>query len=488
MGKLNPWLNQLLLFKSSSKGAHMKIKPPQLKISDENPFQEDVLDRKQSADILTQFVGSITEPFVLAIDSPWGTGKTTFLQMWAKVLRKHGYKHIAFNAWQNDFSDSPLVSLIAEVGSSLKHMGLDGVEMNGAQKAYEATKKIGASLIKTMIPIAVKLGTAGVLEAADLKPSEFSHVAEEWAKKQIEKHEKAKGTIEDFKKSLVTFVSTINNHKKGEDAKPVIFIIDEMDRCRPDYAVALLEKLKHLFNIPGLVFVLALDIQQLGESVKSVYGAGINAKEYLKRFIDLHYHLPEPKTANFVDAMFARFGLNEVLEAKTGSSKHDGDYLKECLSNLFTFFDFSLRTQEQCMTQVSVILLTTAPNDLIYSPLLALLLCLRIDQKSLYVDYAEGRATVDDILAYFKSAKSKGVLPADFSHILEAHLVYGIRDDKKRQAIVKRYKDLAASEKAGNSPPGQASPVVDCFDWLRLRGDITGYLYKKIELAQQFTR
>lgn len=66
-----------------------------------------------------------------------------------------------------------------------------------------------------------------------------------------------------------------------------MFFIDELDRCRPTFAIELLERIKHLFDIQNIVFVLSIDKEQLEASTAAAYGSAINAPEYLRRFIDL---------------------------------------------------------------------------------------------------------------------------------------------------------------------------------------------------------
>ncbi|WP_081764293.1 P-loop NTPase fold protein [Sphingobium sp. Ant17] len=65
---------------------------------------------------------------------------------------------------------------------------------------------------------------------------------------------------------------------------PIFVVVDELDRCRPDYAIALLESIKHLFDVPGVVFVIALHGRQLTASIEAVYGAKFDATAYLRRF------------------------------------------------------------------------------------------------------------------------------------------------------------------------------------------------------------
>ena len=93
----------------------MPFRPPEIVVPEDDPFVNDVLGREASARVLTQLISTLDQSFVLAIDSPWGTGKTTFLRMWLQSLRKEGCACLHFNAWETDFVEDPLVSLIGEL-------------------------------------------------------------------------------------------------------------------------------------------------------------------------------------------------------------------------------------------------------------------------------------------------------------------------------------------------------------------------------------
>ena len=102
-----------------------------------------------------------------------------------------------------------------------------------------------------------------------------------------------KSLLEQFHKSLTDTIEKLN----AEGKKPqLIVFVDEVDRCRPTFAVELLERIKHLFNVPNAIFVLSLDKQQLAVSLSAIYGSGINSEEYLRRFIDLEYALPKSQS------------------------------------------------------------------------------------------------------------------------------------------------------------------------------------------------
>ena len=125
----------------------MQLKPKNLNIPHDNPFGEDKLSRLQSANVLTQLVSTIQEHFVLAIDSPWGTGKTTFIKMWMTWLKeKHGFPCICFNAWDSDFTGDPLVSFIGEMRASLDQ----SLKNAGASTAMEEYVSKGKKLLGTL--------------------------------------------------------------------------------------------------------------------------------------------------------------------------------------------------------------------------------------------------------------------------------------------------------------------------------------------------
>ena len=92
----------------------IRIQPPEIQIPDDDPFANDLLDRKKQADILTRVVQTIEGPCAIAVDAAWGAGKTTFLKMWAQQLRGQGFPIVEFNAWETDYSGDPFVALASE--------------------------------------------------------------------------------------------------------------------------------------------------------------------------------------------------------------------------------------------------------------------------------------------------------------------------------------------------------------------------------------
>jgi hypothetical protein len=475
----------------------MKFKPSAIEITIGDPFKDDLLSRKDSAEVLTEFVGSLGETFVLGIDSPWGTGKTTFLKMWLQHLKNLSFPCLYFNAWENDFSDSPLVSLIGELEISIDALRLGERQEAIAFEIYEKTKKAAAALLKAALPSAIKLATAGVLDFAAIKQTDLANLAEEIANKQIEEYKADKATIADFRRVLSELVKIISDENKPGEQKPVIFIIDELDRCRPTYAVELLENVKHLFSVEGLVFVLAIDKNQLAESVKSLYGSGMDAQGYLRRFIDLDFRFPIPNIENFVNGQFMRFGISKSLATKSVGTHGDIKALRILTPRLLSLFGFSLRTQEQCFTQLAIVLRATRSNEYLYSNLLVLLICLRIAKREIYDGYVSGHLTYKDVLDFILSFPGGEQFTNTYeAFVVEAHLIYGIRDIDKRRVVVDEYRNLAhppnpqgtEKQNVDSTKSKRAQNVVHHFQWIEnYAGDMVGFLHKKIELAERFT-
>ena len=97
----------------------IRIQPTDIEVPADNPFQNDLLNRKDAADVLTRIIGNAAGPCVLAIDAEWGAGKTTFLNMWSRYLQNQGFPVVAFNAWETDFAGNPMVALVTELAAAL---------------------------------------------------------------------------------------------------------------------------------------------------------------------------------------------------------------------------------------------------------------------------------------------------------------------------------------------------------------------------------
>ena len=318
-------------------------------ITPDSIWENDLFDRRSEAELLIGYLESIAvrpnlredkQGFTLAIDARYGEGKTFFLRRFAAHLALN--HPVAFvDAWADDLADEPLTALSATLKKALDPLfaeagGVEGKFERVLERTGRIAKIVGGGLLKKGAALLI---TAGAAEAAaeilagageDVKDALKDGVkdtggdAVEIGEKvltsvapgklmndRIKRFEDGQEAIADLKHSLTDLVAALSGHSLHA---PIYIVIDELDRCRPTYAVKLLEEIKHLFDVPGLIFILALHGEQLSHSVAGAYGATFDGQAYLRRFFDRQYVLAEPdlnrlilklcENANILNAAF----------------------------------------------------------------------------------------------------------------------------------------------------------------------------------------
>jgi hypothetical protein len=150
--------------------------------------------------------------------------------------------------------------------------------------------------------------------------------------------------------------------------------IDELDRCRPTYSIELLERIKHLFDIPGLVFVLATDLAQLSNSICAVYGSRFDSRRYLQRFINLEYSLKEPQKSDYIKALTQSLGISRFT-----SNKYKSDFLLKTCVLMCDIYNSDLRSINSFLWRLKLSLSTySEENRSEHAVLLAIFLSLRL--------------------------------------------------------------------------------------------------------------
>ena len=130
----------------------MQIRPSKRTVGESDPFSDDRLGRRESAERLTYLLERANTPFVLAIDANYGDGKTTFIQMWRAHLKATRFHSLYFNAWEADFTSDPLIAFIGEMGTEISSILGDKSRSSKLRKAWEKVKKSGAYLAKKGYP------------------------------------------------------------------------------------------------------------------------------------------------------------------------------------------------------------------------------------------------------------------------------------------------------------------------------------------------
>lgn len=283
------------------------IKKDFVKLGDKNEclICNDKLNRSKHIIPLTTLLSNVgnEDSFVMTVSAPYGGGKTFFVKMWQNYLKEQNGHTLYYNAWENDFSINPLASFIScfseldDVDPKLK----DKVKalITAAQKI--TLTKIPEICVRLLVALCKKYLDIEAQELYDTAKisAEFVDEAEKEvgklsakAKTMIANEKELRYAIADFKKKLKELITSFERTNKRISGKLVIFI-DDLDRCRPDYAITFLEYIKHLFSIPNCNFVLSVDEDQLISTIEKVYGSK-NAEGFLSKIIDFDFNLPYP--------------------------------------------------------------------------------------------------------------------------------------------------------------------------------------------------
>ena len=311
------------------------------------------------------------EPFVLNINAQWGYGKTFFLKSLKEELKKE-HEVIYFDAWKNDFTKEPLLAFFSEINNSLEKY----------LKAYNKTKKpFLNSIFKSSLPILISVLTKHLTgltteqfeellneendkdneELKDDTKTTISSLISKTTELALKEHSSIKKSIKEFKDNMLKILDLIKTHGKK---LPLFILIDELDRCRPNYAIELLENIKHIFDIEGIYFIVATNSKELSHSINAIYGANFSSETYLKRFFNQEYTLKEPDTYDYCKFLFEKeidILLNDKV--KIFNLLSQDNYPNKNLnivmfSTYAQYFNLSLRDISQAIDTLSTILLT----------------------------------------------------------------------------------------------------------------------------------
>jgi len=461
----------------------MNLKFQELQVDPDKPFEKDLLNRKMEVENLTSLVSNVNTPAVLAINSSWGTGKTTFIKMWEGFLKQNDFDSLYFNAWTTDFSDDPLVAFLGEMNSGLEDLIGGSKE---SKKAWRTTKKIGANLVRRGIPALIRMGTAGVIDVSDVAKEELSRFIDGMTENALENYFKQKDIVSQFRNSLSQFI------KVSDSKKPVVFFIDELDRCRPTYAISLLERIKHLFNIEGLVFVLSLDKTQLGHSLGAVYGGGIDSVSYLRRFIDFEYRLRQPEIKDYIKSLFGALALDEFFKAREIYPDFRGD--KEMLEKVFLMLakahQLSLREIEQLIASINLALRTAKEKEFIHPELLTFLVLIKNMNLEMYKRYISPTNSGKELTDYLREILQEPIRNGDrYCSVLEASIIIAKMDrGENLNEIVAHHKSILADGNVDSEIKKHSEYIMHYIDksMQGYRGIDLAQLAERVDMLSQF--
>lgn len=422
----------------------------------DNPFRNDALGRRPLVEFLSSLIARTDGPFVLALDSPWGSGKTTLIRMLKAELERQGFQCIYFNAWRVDHAVDPLVALVSSV---------DRVQL--AASANQAKFDQHVKTIRKVTSLVAKRGAVAIAKALTVGALDLDKKIEDATAELtggavediVAAFKKEDELLEKFRVELQAAVALLPESGKKST---FVWFIDELDRCRPTFAVELLERIKHLFDVQDVVFVLSVDKRQLEASTAAVYGSRIDATEYLRRFIDLEYAVPVASTRRFTESLLSRSGLDPVFDARTGEVAHDKGNFVEFFTAIADLFSLSLRARERCITRLRVVMDQTPSNHYLEPILVALLLVLRSNASGAFWGFVTGEKSPEQTMEILRGLpRARELLKNRVGLVLEAYLIASDPDEERVEARNARLRAIAGDAHPDEHERVQARELIE---------------------------
>ena len=337
---------------------------------------------------------------MISIDGQWGTGKTFLLKRWQKDLEREGFSAIYFNAWEDDFCDDPLLAIIGQLSEHFRGSRFKEVVLKVGRTAVQLIKK------NVLTEISRQTGL-------DLEVDHREQESRDLLQEYLDQRE-TKDRLKEDLTELSAAVQKATNH-------PLVFIIDELDRCRPTFAIELLERVKHIFDVPDVVFVFGINRDELCKSLNSIYGE-IDTTVYLRRFFDMEFTLPEADSVSFCRILMDRFHFEEffrTLSTNANTTSHSDEYyvLARCFPVLCGSLGLSLRDIDFCVRLIALVGKNIEERHHMYPGLLSLLILLKLKNPTLYRQFIRGECRASAVMDYIDQAVSipTGDSQLDFS-------------------------------------------------------------------------
>lgn len=274
-----------------------------------------------------------------ALNGAWGSGKSFVLEKLEDKLKKqfieetedNKYYVFHYDCWKYDYYEEPAVAIIAAMLDATNEELMlfpEGVETAMALSLKSARKlltAVASELCKNKIGI-------DLVEIA-------SEVAEEQKETDFDDFDSLYG----FKRALESARKNIQEIAKD---KTVLIVVDELDRCLPEYAIKVLERLHHIFvDLENVIVLISMDKMQLEHSIQGIYG-NIDVDTYLRKFISFKVDLDNGKASNYCEKYYSYFKMFNILKGEEAETEK---FLSDILTKL------SMRDQERIFRKAELI-------------------------------------------------------------------------------------------------------------------------------------
>jgi hypothetical protein len=374
--------------------------------------QTDIFERRDLAERLTHLFGNLEHGTVSILDGRWGTGKTVFAKQWLHHLKQNGIGAIYFDAFASDYITDPFqaVSGVFVRAAADAKKTRTAVYKRFLSNAARAARKMGVTAAK----VGAKVVTFGVIGSSEIEQlveikdelaASAADLSEDAAKKLLEEQAGSEATFEALRESIAELPDLFAPTTDDAALPSLVIIIDELDRCRPDFALGVLETLKHFFRASRVHFVLVTHRNYLIRSVEKRYGLAEGSAEYVQKYYDfvIHFEAKKPSHVGSDAAIYARHMVARLLPATV--SAQDGADIQQCLAAIAVAFNLTLRQTEGIVTNVVLAYLAVRSNEFRPSGIICLLAATKALRPDLYSDIKLGRFDFEPFRAWLAGGR-----------------------------------------------------------------------------------
>lgn len=372
----------------------MKIYPT---ISDDKLRQgftpeNDIFQLKPLAEGMTNIVSTIENPLVIAFDGQWGSGKTTFLKMWKAHLEQDEFPVIYFDAFENDYVQDAFAALAREIvtlAESSKPLQ-DKAGQKIAEKAVELGKLLAKGALRVGARAAVRAASAGLVTQEDISESakeaqqELDAILDQEIGHLIGDSKKQKDIALSFKNALSELPQQLKPPNENGSHNPLVFIVDELDRCKPIFALEMLERIKHFMAVPNVHFVLGVSNIQLQNSVRAAYGSEIDAISYLQKFVSfsISHNDQQDSSGETRGTQYIRYLQSHLRFPFRDSNEYKNSMM--FLEEVVRRRQLTLRVVEKIYAHIALALSFAGERRLKAAPIIAGLCILKVVEPKLF--------------------------------------------------------------------------------------------------------
>ena len=310
--------------------------------------ERDEFQRRSIAEKAIRLLKSDIDISPMVIDGSWGTGKTEFCHKLINLMKQDDNTHniIYIDAFKADHVDEPLMTVLAEIIKILPEGPRRKAFINRVLPAVRYTIK---TVAKAGVSHLLRQEFSGVVDDFDEAIQNFADDSiDKTAELILKDHVEAEKSLQTLQTALTAIASQ----------DPIIIFIDELDRCRPNFAVDMLEIIKHTFDVEGVSFVLITNTQQLKASINHCYGQAVDAQRYLDKFIKFRFELsPKIERSTNLPILAASNHFFKLAEDKNCLPNNFlvSSYFRKAIDHLIQHQDLSLREIETLVLHMQIV-------------------------------------------------------------------------------------------------------------------------------------